>query len=114
MARTAILNRRVRYKLGKGALWGTILGKIRIGSTDIRNLASQHQIKSTQHVFLRNPFDGNSSRVINPSVQVGRVDSVLQRLNIPEDKIDNNSFNSQASVLKCTYLYRKHSGLSKL
>jgi hypothetical protein len=41
----------------------------------------QHQINSTQHVLLRN-LVGNSSRVINTSVQVGRVDSILQRLDI--------------------------------
>jgi hypothetical protein len=114
MARTTILNRRVEYKLGKGALWRRILGRIRKGSTGIRNLTSQHQINSTQHVFLRNLLAGNSSRVINPSVQIGRVDSILQRLNILENKINNNSLNSQAFVLQCTYLCKQHSGLSKL
>jgi hypothetical protein len=103
MARTAVLNRRVEYKLGKGALWGKILGRIRKRSTDIQNFASQHQINSTQHVLLRNLCVGNSSRVINPSLQIGRVDSIHQRLNILENEINNHNF-QQISLYLSTHI----------
>jgi hypothetical protein len=98
MTRTAILNRRVRDELRKGALWRKIPGRIRYRSTSIQNLASQHQINSAQYVFFRNPSVDNSGRVIDPSIQIGQVNSIFQRLNTFEDKISNNRLNSQASV----------------
>jgi hypothetical protein len=114
MDRNTILNRRVGNKLRKGALWRKILGRIRQWSTSLRNLASQHQINSAQHVFFWNPSVGNLGRVIDPSIQVGRVDYIFQMLNILEAKISNNSFSSQAYVLQRTYHSKQHSGLSKL
>jgi hypothetical protein len=77
MARTAILNRRVGNELRKGALSRKILGRIRQGSTSIRNLASQHKINPAQHVLFRNPSVGNSGRVIDPNIQIDRVDSIF-------------------------------------
>jgi hypothetical protein len=64
MAQTTVLDRRVGYKLGKGSLWGKIPDRIRKGSTNIRNLAPQHRINSTQHVLLKNPFVGNLSHPV--------------------------------------------------
>jgi hypothetical protein len=94
MAWTAVLNRRVGYELWKKPL--------------------QHRVNPTQHVVLRYPLDGNSRRVINTGVQVGRVDSILQRLNVLENIVNNNSFSSQASVLQRIYLGKQDLGLNKL
>jgi hypothetical protein len=42
------------------------------------------------------------------------VDSILQRLNILENKVDNNSFSSQTSIPQHTYLDKQYPGLRKL
>jgi hypothetical protein len=44
-------------------------------------------------------------RIVDASVQVSRVDSALQRLDVLEDKISNHGFSSQASVLQQAALW---------
>jgi hypothetical protein len=51
---------------------------------------------------------------LTPVYKVSRVDSILQRLNVLENKINNNSFSGQAFVLQRIYLGKQYLGLSKL
>jgi hypothetical protein len=52
--------------------------------------------------------------IIDPGVQISRVDSILQRLDVLEDKVSNHSFSSQASVLQRANLSKQHLGFGYL
>jgi hypothetical protein len=88
--------------------WGKIPGRVRRRSTNIRNFTPQHQINSTQDILLGYLLIGNSRRAVHPCVQISRVHSILQRLYVIINKVNNNSFSSQAPVLQYRYLGKQN------
>jgi hypothetical protein len=88
--------------------------RVRTRSTDIRDNTSQHNFKVLQETPLRYLSIHNQGRVIHSSVQIGQVNSILQKLDVLEDKVDDNGLDSQTSLFQTSYLSRQNSSFSNL
>jgi hypothetical protein len=93
--------------------WGKISGRVGRGSTNVSNFTPQHQINSTQDILLGYLLIGNLRRVVHPCVQISWVESILQRLDVLKNEVDNDSFSSKAPILQYRYLGQQNPGLSK-
>jgi hypothetical protein len=83
-------------------------------SIEIRDSASQHHFSMFQNIPLRYLFVYNSGRVIYSSIQISRVNSILQRLDVLEDKVDDHNLGSQTSIFQIGYLSKQNSSFSNL
>lgn len=87
---------------------------VRMRSTDIRDNTSHHNFNVLQETPLRYLSVRNQGRVIHSSVQIGQVNSILQKLDVLEDKVDDNGLDSQTSLFQTSYLSRQNSSFSNL
>jgi hypothetical protein len=64
------------------------------------NTTPQYHIQSAQQVLIGNLPVCDPGGIIDAGIQVSRVNSALQRLNILEDKVDDHGLSSQTPILQ--------------
>jgi hypothetical protein len=65
-------------------------------------------------VHSRNTSIGNPGRISNATIQVSRVRSILQRLNVLKNEIGDHNLGSQTLLLQQANLYKQNPSLSYL
>jgi hypothetical protein len=83
-------------------------------STSILNSAPQDHIQSAHQIFSGDSPVRNPGRIVDATIQISRVCTVLQGLDILENEISNHNFNNQTSILQQADLGKQYSSLCYL